>query len=618
MSTLAEISIERNKKQNQIEELKSGLDFCEAYRQIERFASMGYESIGENDKKYTLKNFGIFDRPATPWLFMLRIRIPSGRLSLESAAILAEISDLYGRGYIDITTRAQVELRYIQIEDMPKIFELLAKAGLSSFQTGVDNFRNIVCDPLCGLAYDSYIDTTDELFGMQELFLGKCEWISALPRKFNIAINGSVANRCNVFGHDLSFSLAVKDGVYGYNVYLGGKVGASAKDADIFIKRGGAPLFFDGLAKFFRDFGFRDNRNKNRLKFLIDSIGMERFRNELEEYLGVALESRGKSILDSSGGDTAGKTALKDGSFAYLEGVVSGVFSAKKLFELVDKCQKYGGHSINFTIEQNLYLLGVDDSIDKDGSNKSIFYTNVVACAGSEHCPFGVIPNKPDAIECADYLQKRFGDGAGKVRFYWSACPKGCGIHGVGDIGFVGTKVAKNREIHLGVDIYIGGSMSTQQEGKLLIKGALLGEAKEYAAEVVSIYLSQKKEDESFEEFFVSYLSLLSVQMLSFVVRINRFFRQNSLNGLLIERLNLFCAGKREEAEIYLIGFYLHEKLFGGVAPVRNIFELTKKQKLQKPLFLLKDNTVLLDVVSKMATAGSYLVFSEILGELGI
>lgn len=621
MSLLAEISTERNKKQNQIEELKAKVSFKEAYDKISHYAANGYESISDEDKKFTLKSFGIFDRPATPGLFMLRVRIPSGRLSVKQALVLSQVAKKYAKNYIDITTRAQVELRYLKIEDMPQILKELKDAGITTFQTGVDNFRNIVADPLNGYAFDSFIDTSSELSEIQNIFLENFDWVSVLPRKFNIAINGSSTNRCNVFGQDLGFTLAQKDGVYGYNVYLGGKVGAAAQSADIFVKQGEAAKFFVYLSTFFRELGFRDNRNKNRLKFMIDAVGMDKFVDELQEFSNTKFEKAGKTISLGDGGDNGGKTQLKDGFFAHLLAVPSGVFDGDKLAEYAELCEKHGGHSLNFTVEQNLYAIGVNSSFADNTQKASIFHTNLIACAGTKHCPFGVIPNKPDAIECADYLYERFGDVGGKLRQYWSACPKGCGIHGLGDIGAVGTKVARNKEVHLGVDIYLGGSMKSQHEGKLLVKGSLLSEAKEYIAEAVELYIQDRSEQDSFEEYFEKLSPALSAQCISFAVRLNTALQRKGLNTLKLKDLQKYASGKKEEAEIYAIGTHLYGAIFGEEPQEKSIFAAILKSdapKNKKPQIDMSSLPALGVVAVNMTTPSKYKVFSEIATELEI
>ncbi len=133
---------------------------------------------------------------------MIRVRIPGGKLTYKQAKKLGEVAQKYGNDYIDLTTRMQVELRFITIENLPTVLKELESVGILTFQTGVDNFRNIVQDPLDGVAFDNVIETWDILQKIQGIFLKKEEWICKLPRKFNIGINGSYSNRCNIYGHD--------------------------------------------------------------------------------------------------------------------------------------------------------------------------------------------------------------------------------------------------------------------------------------------------------------------------------------------------------------------------------------------------------------------------------
>jgi len=258
---------ERSKKLNKIEKLKETRTAKEAYEAIKEYAKNGYKSIVDSDLAFFLKSFGIYDKAKVDGenSFMIRVRIPAGRLSLEQAKMIATIAKEYCKDYIDITTRQQVEIRYIKIEDIPTILEKLESVGITTFQTGVDNLRNIVTDPLDGEAYDSVIETFPIIEKLQNIFLKNDEYISTLPRKFNTAINGSFTNACNIYGHDCSFVLANKNGRFGFNIYLGGKVGVQARCANLFVTEENIEIFYKTLLDIFKKYGFRDNRNKKNL-----------------------------------------------------------------------------------------------------------------------------------------------------------------------------------------------------------------------------------------------------------------------------------------------------------------------------------------------------------------
>ena len=147
----------RAKKINKIEQVKELKNPQEAFDKIEKYAKDGYSSIPDEDKKYFLKCFGIYDRPATPERFMIKLRIPGGHLNSAQARVIGECARDYGQDYIDLTTRCQVELRYLDIKDIPSILKRLKDVVVDSYQTGVDNFRNILNDPLDGLSFDNVL-----------------------------------------------------------------------------------------------------------------------------------------------------------------------------------------------------------------------------------------------------------------------------------------------------------------------------------------------------------------------------------------------------------------------------------------------------------------------------
>ena len=195
MKILEDAYIARSKKVNKIEKTKALKTPEEAFAQLAYYAEHGYDVIPQEDLGYFLKCFGIYDRPATPKQFMIRVRIPGGQLSPQQAVAVGEVARDYGKDYIDITTRMQIELRYLHIEDIPTILEKLQSVGISTYQTGVDNFRNIMNDPLDNLAFDNILPSQPLLEKLQEKFLHNWEWVSVLPRKFNTAITGSISNR---------------------------------------------------------------------------------------------------------------------------------------------------------------------------------------------------------------------------------------------------------------------------------------------------------------------------------------------------------------------------------------------------------------------------------------
>ena len=168
--------------------------------------------------------------------------------------------------------------------------------------------------------------------------------------------------------------------------------------------------------------------------------------------------------------------------------------------------------ALRLSIEQSFYIVCDDNQVDiikgselyrKFQKFHNLYFTHQIACAGSATCSFGVIPNKSDAIEMAEFLDREVPLEDGKIRMHWSACPKGCGIHGIADIGFEGCK-AKDADGNTcsGVHIFIGGKASLEaKEARQIYRAVPLSEAKYLVKKIIVLYKDRRLEDESFERF---------------------------------------------------------------------------------------------------------------------
>jgi ferredoxin-nitrite reductase len=575
MKTLQKAYENRAKKLNKIEKLKQTKDPFMAWQKLEYYAKNGYDSIPDEDKSYFLKCFGIYDRPKTPKQFMLKLRIPAGHLDGSQAMVIAQSAKKYRKDYLDLTTRAQCELRYLDIENLPTILKELEATGIVAHQTGVDNVRGIMGDPFDELAFDNILPSHAILLKMQEEVLFKQEWVSQLPRKFNVAITGCMSNRCNVFVHDLCFVLANKDGVYGYNVYLGGKVGVIAKNADLFVRNEAEVIAcFKAVISLYKKFGFRDNRNKNRLSFLIEAVGIETFSNAIRKEAGIEFASAGITLTNTDYFEPdSGKVQLRDGTYAVHVVVPSGIFSGSALEEVVALSQKYANAQLRIDMEQSLYIMGVKDVeallqepfFTKYKNVESAYKNHLIACAGTQHCPFGVIENKNDAIEFATFLEKEVAlpDDA-RVRMYWSACPKGCGIHGLGDVGFEGCKAKLGSQSVSGVHIYLGGQLVGEgKEGYTVIKSAPIVHAKYYVAALMKEFKRLRTKHESFESFEQRILSSYSAAAIGFMMRLLAYAHVKGIDLQGFGFSQHVKTAKNEEFEVFEFGrklYYLLSK----------------------------------------------------------
>jgi len=619
----------RNKKLNKIEKVKDSKTPQEAYEKLQEYAQNGFDSIPEEDKTYFLKCFGIYYRAATPEKFMLKLRIPGGFMKAEQAKVIGECAKEFGQDYIDLTTRQQCELRYLSIESLPLIIKRLEAVGITAYQTGVDNIRGIVADPFDDLAFDNVLPSHNTLLKIQEQFLGSAEWISTLPRKFNVSISGNLSNRCNVYGNDCCFVLAQKDGMFGYNMYLGGRVGIIAKSADIFLKDEAEVLAaFSSITELFKRYGFRDNRNKNRLHFLIEAVGMSEMAKAIRENAGIEFAKAGETMtkMDYVEPDH-GKIQLRDGTIGVHVVVPSGIFSGTAMSNAGVLAQTHGNAELRFDMEQSFYIMGVKDvpALLKEEfflEYKNIntpYFNHLIACAGTQHCPFGVIENKNDAIAMAQYLSDNVALESGRVRMYWSACVKGCGIHGLGDVGFEGCKAKVDGVNGSGVHILLGGKLTGEsQEGHTVIKSAPLAYAKYYVESLMLEYKRMRKEGESFELFYDRVLKNYTQAKIGFIMMLQAYLRSKNIEVEFGYETKVMT-GKNEEFEVFELGRKLYYQLTKKEAytSYERFTNLIKSEKLEDPRKLVpnidENIALMLESILNSKEDRRAVVFSEIM-----
>ncbi len=511
MQMLETLSKERNKKLNKMEQLKQLKTPLSVYEKLEHICKAGIKNLQSEDSDYFLKCFGIFLKKDSS--FMLRLRIPAGQLSAIQAIKIGQLSKKYGKNYIDITTRQQIELRHIELENIYIILQELKSVGISTFQTGIDNFRNIVTTPFDGLGEDSLIECKPIIDELQDIFFAKEDYIGVLPRKFNTAILGNRINDCNVYGHDCCFIVASKDNKIGFNLYLGGKVGVQASNIGLFVGVEQVIATYKAIIELFKTYGFRDNRNKNRLHFLLEAVGMENFVEAIKNYTNFEYSSSGEILCTKELIiDNSGIIEFDENRIAIHFPIPSGLLRGDDLEQIGLLALNVDGF-IRLSVEQSLYII----TSKKYQSNvmqsqvfhaykdfQNIYFRHQIACVGANGCAFGVIDSKNEAINLANFLQNEIPLNDAKVRIYWSACPKGCGIHGIADIGLEGCRAKDENGVSVdGVHIYLGGKVTKEaKEATIYAKAVPLQKAKYIIKDIIANYQINKKDTESFEKFY--------------------------------------------------------------------------------------------------------------------
>ena len=470
---------------NKFEKFKAEKDGLAIKSELEQFAQLGWEAMDETDREHRLKWLGVFFRPVTPGKFMVRMRLPNGILSSTQMRVLAEVVQRYGEdGSVDITTRQNIQLRGIRIEDIPDIFTRFEQVGLTSVQSGMDNVRNITGSPVAGIDAAELIDTRELVQQVQDMITnqgkGNPEFTN-LPRKFNIAIAGGRDNSVHAEINDLAFVPAYKEGgdhkgtpLLGFNVVVGGFFSAKRCDAAIPLNAWVTPDevvdVCRAVLEVYRDHGLRANRQKSRLMWLIDEWGIDKFRREIENALGRTLQPEAeKDEFDWDKRDHLGVFPQKQPELNYVGlHIPIGRLYAADMFDLARIAEVYGSGEIRLTVEQNVIIPNVPDSrldtflaeplLERFSINPASLTRALVSCTGAQFCNFALIETKNRALTLIKQLEAEL-DLPRPVRVHWTGCPNSCGQPQVADIGLMGTKVRKDGKTVEGVDLYMGGKV---------------------------------------------------------------------------------------------------------------------------------------------------------------
>ncbi len=494
-------------KLNKFEKFKAEKDGLKVKTQIDEFARIGWEAMDKNDLEHRLKWLGVFWRPVTPGKFMMRMRLPNGIITSAQMLTLGEILQRYGdEGTADITTRQNIQLRGIRIEDLPDIFNRLQAVNLTSMQTGMDNVRNVTGSPMAGLDADEIIDTRPFAQKIQDHIINNGEGnpeYSNLPRKFNIAIEGSRDNSVHAEINDIAFIPANKDGKIGFNIVVGGFFSASRCEAAIPLDAW-IPADEDEVVNIcsaillvYRDNGSRANRQKTRLMWLIDQWGMEKFRNEVEKEIGHSLATAApEDLIEWDKRDHIGVYKQQQAGLNYVGvHIPVGKLNAEEMFDLARLAEVYGSSEIRLTLEQNAIIPNiVDDRLDlllaepllqKFKVNPNNAERSVVSCTGAQFCNFALVETKEHALDIAEKVAELV-ELPRPVRFHWTGCPNSCGQPQVAEIGFMGTKVRKDGKTVPAVDMFMGGKVGKDAHlGSCIKKGIAIEDLPEVLKEIL-------------------------------------------------------------------------------------------------------------------------------------
>ena len=482
---------------------------------------------------------------------MFRIAVPYGMLSATQLRKLAFLARTYDRGYGHFTTRHNLQLNWPKVEDVPDMLAHLADVEMHAIQTSGNCIRNVTTDQFAGVAADEIIDPRPlaEILRQWSTFHPE---FAFLPRKFKIAISGTREDRAVTWFHDIGLHLKVQDGQTGFTVIVGGGLGRTPIRGQVireFLPWQHILSYCEAILRVYNRFGRRDNAYKARIKILVQALGIEAFREQVEaewahnkggpatitetEYQRVAGHF-GSPAYETLAAVNATFEAKKLDEKAFARwvdrnthahkvpgyaavtlslkkhGVAPGDITADQMDVVADLADRFSFGELRISHEQNIILADVKLSdlyaVWQEAKSAGLatpnigLLTSIICCPGGDFCDLA----NAKSIPIATAIQARFDNldylfDIGDIDLNISGCMNACGHHHVGHIGVLG--VDKNNDEFY--QVTLGGRQGNDAKlGKVIGPSFSAGEMPDVVEKIIQVYLENRHVDERFIDTF--------------------------------------------------------------------------------------------------------------------
>ena len=511
-------------KLNDQEKIKRDEHPFDAYPRLVRQAENNEAPKPQDNFRW--RYYGIFYVAPRQASYMCRLRIPNGILKHWQFAGVADLAENFGGPYAHVTTRANLQLREIEPKNAINIIEGLQDLGLCSRGSGADNIRNVTGTSTAGIDPQEILDTRRYAREWHFHILNDRS-LYGLPRKFNVAFDGAGRIATLEETNDIAFQavevldgFGVEPGIY-FRLALGGITGHKdfARDTGVILKPQEATEVADRIVRVFIENGDRTNRNKARLKYVLDSWGFGKFLTAVEEKLGRKLARvPAEAIAPRPAYDRFAHIGVHPQKQAGLNwiGVALklGRLSPEQIRGLAKLAADFGDGDIRLTVWQNLLISGVADAnvatvaaaIEALGLSitTSALRAGLIACTGKTGCRFAAAHTKENADEIAAWCDERVPLET-PVNIHLTGCHHSCAQHYIGDIGLIGARVPINDDGDTvdGYHLLVGGGFGTDATmGRELFQNVKAEDAPRTVERVLKAYVNHRtSEDETFIAF---------------------------------------------------------------------------------------------------------------------
>jgi len=475
---------------------------------------------------------------------MQRIKIPFGGVTPDQMDVLAGLAEEYSDGILHVTTRQDFQLHYVHVADTPDLMRRLAAVGITTREACGNSVRNVTACPLAGVCRDEGFDVTPYSKAMAFFLLGHPD-CQDFGRKFKIAFSGCEQTACGLVSlHDLGLLARVRDGKRGFDVFVGGGLGAVPHQAKLlgeFVSEEEILPLAQAVTRVFARLGEKKNRNRARVKFLVAKLGIDEFKRLVNEErkilphddrwtaylkdlprhaerplkLGMALNGKARP---EGFDEWFGTNVYGQRQAGYAVATVNlplGDLNANQARSLADIARKYCGDGIRTTVEQNIVLRWISQAdlpnlysdlkavgLATPGAGTIV---DITTCPGTDTCKLGIASSRGLAGELSTHLTAKnatLPTAVKDLKIKISGCFNSCGQHHVADIGFYGNsrKVGNHAVPHF--QVVLGGRFRENAGSYGLALGSVPSKAIPTLVDgITDRYVKERQGAETFQDW---------------------------------------------------------------------------------------------------------------------
>ncbi len=499
------------------ERVKRELHPLDAYSQLVENAMAN--KAPDKEELFRFKWNGLFFLSPVKDAFMARLRIPGGVVRTYQLRELARVAQDLTTGYVQITNRANFQIRLIQPKDAPEVLHRIQSVGLHTRGAGGDNIRNLTANPTAGIDPVELINVLPYVNQLAQIIINDRAFYD-LPRKFNIAFDGGGLIGAVEDTNDIGVKAVKLGEEVLFRIALGGATGhkAFARDLGVVIPPAEINKVVVAIVRVFIARGCRTDRKKARLKHLLEKMSLEEYLAEVEKLLGTKLRRAPYDAARIRWADHElphshmGDFPQKQRGLNYVGVAVPiGQITPKQMLRLAELADGYGSGEIRLTVWQNLIIPNVPDAfvaplkkaLEKAGFiiKQSHVASGVIACTGNRYCKFAQSDTKGHALELTKWLEKKVPLDQ-PVNIHLTGCPNSCAQHYMGDIGCLGTKTKVGGESVDAYHVFVGGGFGKNQAvGRQIFAGVKATELPHTLERMLRAYLQHRAGRETFQQF---------------------------------------------------------------------------------------------------------------------